>query len=108
MTDRERLLDKLRPVPFATACWMPSSISNAEEMVQEALLRLHQELQAGEQIASPRAFAATVTIPASIGLASAQNDRIWTSLIVISIQPTSAQIGGSGCIGTLAVRDEAG
>jgi DNA-directed RNA polymerase specialized sigma24 family protein len=63
MTDRERLLDKLRPVPFTTACWMPSSISNAEHMVQEARLRLrlHQALQADEQIASPRAFAATVT-----------------------------------------------
>jgi DNA-directed RNA polymerase specialized sigma24 family protein len=61
MTDRERLLDKLRPVPFATACWMPSSISNAEDMAQEARLRLYQALQAGEQIASPRAFAATVT-----------------------------------------------
>jgi RNA polymerase sigma factor (sigma-70 family) len=30
-------------------------------VVQEALLRVHQTLQAGEQIASPRAFVATVT-----------------------------------------------
>jgi DNA-directed RNA polymerase specialized sigma24 family protein len=61
MTDRERLLDKLRPVSFATADRMLSSISNAEDVVQEALLRLHQALQAGEQIASPRAFVAAVT-----------------------------------------------
>ncbi len=30
-------------------------------MVQEALLRVHRTLEAGEQIASPRAFLATVT-----------------------------------------------
>src|SRR5262249_57852392 len=36
-------------------------VSEAEDVVQEALLRVHQALDAGEQIASPRAFAATVT-----------------------------------------------
>jgi RNA polymerase sigma-70 factor (ECF subfamily) len=61
MTDRERLLDELRPVAFAIAYRMLGSVSEAEDVVQEALLRLHQALQAGEQIASPRAFAATVT-----------------------------------------------
>ena len=47
MTDRERLLDKVRPVSFATAYRMLSSISNAEDVVQEALLGLHQALQVG-------------------------------------------------------------
>jgi RNA polymerase sigma-70 factor (TIGR02957 family) len=61
MTDRERLLDELRPVAFAIAYRMLGSVSEAEDVVQEALLRVHQALQAGEQIASPRAFAATVT-----------------------------------------------
>src|SRR5215212_3302392 len=37
------------------------SVSEAEDVVQEALLRVHQALQAGEQIASPRAYVATVT-----------------------------------------------
>jgi RNA polymerase sigma factor (sigma-70 family) len=36
-------------------------VSEAEDVVQEALLRVHQALDAGEQIASPRAFIATVT-----------------------------------------------
>jgi RNA polymerase sigma-70 factor (ECF subfamily) len=36
-------------------------VSGAEDVVQEALLRLHQTLESGEQIASPRAFVATVT-----------------------------------------------
>jgi RNA polymerase sigma-70 factor (TIGR02957 family) len=61
MTDRERLLDELRPVAFAIAYRMLGSVSEAEDVVQEALLRVHQALQAGVQIASPRAYVATVT-----------------------------------------------
>jgi RNA polymerase sigma-70 factor (TIGR02957 family) len=61
MTDRERLLDDLRPVAFAIAYRMLGSVSEAEDVVQEALLRVDQALDAGEQIASPRAFVATVT-----------------------------------------------
>jgi RNA polymerase sigma-70 factor (ECF subfamily) len=61
MTERERLLDELRPVAFAIAYRMLGSVSEAEDVVQEALLRVHRALDAGEQVASPRAFAATVT-----------------------------------------------
>jgi RNA polymerase sigma-70 factor (TIGR02957 family) len=61
MTDRERLLDELRPVAFAIAYRMLGSVSEAEDVVQEALLRVHKALDAGEQIASPSAFVATVT-----------------------------------------------
>jgi RNA polymerase sigma-70 factor (TIGR02957 family) len=66
MTDRERLLDELRPVAFAIAYRMLGSVSEAEDVVQEALLRVHQALDAGEQIASPPAFVATVTTRLSI------------------------------------------
>ncbi len=61
MTDRDQLLDELRPVAFQIAYRMLGSVSEAEDVVQEALLRVHQALQAGERIASPRAFVATVT-----------------------------------------------
>jgi RNA polymerase sigma-70 factor (TIGR02957 family) len=61
VTDRERLLDELRPVAFAIAYRMLGSVSEAEDVVQEALLRVHQALDAGQTIASPRAFVATVT-----------------------------------------------
>ncbi len=61
MTDRDQLLDELRPVAFQIAYRMLGSVSEAEDVVQEALLRVHQTLQAGERIASPRAFVATVT-----------------------------------------------
>jgi RNA polymerase sigma-70 factor (TIGR02957 family) len=61
MTDRETLLGELRPVAFAIAYRMLGSVSEAEDVVQEALLRVHQALDGGEQIASPPAFITTVT-----------------------------------------------
>ena len=61
VSPREELLIGLRPVAFAIAYQMLGSVSEAEDVVQEALLRVHQALEAGEQIASPRAFVATVT-----------------------------------------------
>ena len=61
MSPREELLEELRPVAFAIAYRMLGSVSEAEDVVQEALLRVHQALAAGERIASPRGFVATVT-----------------------------------------------
>jgi RNA polymerase sigma-70 factor (TIGR02957 family) len=55
------LLDELRPVAFAIAYRMLGSASEAEDVVQEALLRVHRALDKGERIESPRAFVATVT-----------------------------------------------
>ena len=61
MTDREQLLEELRPVAFAIAYRMLGGVSEAEDVVQEALLRTHAALEGDERIASPRAFVATVT-----------------------------------------------
>jgi RNA polymerase sigma-70 factor (ECF subfamily) len=61
LTDRERLLDELRPVSFAIAYRMLGTVSEAEDIVQEALLRVHQVLDSGEEIISPRGFVTTVT-----------------------------------------------
>jgi RNA polymerase sigma-70 factor (TIGR02957 family) len=61
MSEREQLLEELRPVAFSIAYRMLGSVSEGEDIVQEALLRVHQALDAGEEIASPRAFVATVT-----------------------------------------------
>jgi RNA polymerase sigma factor (sigma-70 family) len=61
MSEGEALLEELRPGAFAVAYRMLGSVAEAEEVVQEALLRLHAALQRGEQIASPRAYLATVT-----------------------------------------------
>jgi RNA polymerase sigma-70 factor (ECF subfamily) len=61
MTEREDLLDELRPVSFAIAYRMLGSVSEAEDIVQESLLRVHQALERGEQLESPPAFVATIT-----------------------------------------------
>jgi RNA polymerase sigma-70 factor (TIGR02957 family) len=61
MTARgDELLDELRPVAFAIAYRMLGSVAEAEDVVQESLLRVHRMLEAGEPIASPRAYVATV------------------------------------------------
>jgi RNA polymerase sigma factor (sigma-70 family) len=51
---------ELRPRAFAIAYRMLGSVSEAEDVVQEAFLRMHQTLQRDESIASPRAFIATL------------------------------------------------
>jgi RNA polymerase sigma-70 factor (ECF subfamily) len=66
MTGHERLLDDLRPTAFGIAYRMLGSVSEAEDVTQEALLKVHQALEGGERIASPRAFVATVTTRSAI------------------------------------------
>lgn len=61
MSEGEALLEELRPGAFAVAYRMLGSVAEAEEVVQEALLRLHATRERGERIASPRAYLATVT-----------------------------------------------
>src|ERR1041384_2934955 len=59
--DDRALLDELRPYAFAIAYRMLGSVSESEDVVQEALLRVHATLDAGETIDNPRAFVATIT-----------------------------------------------
>lgn len=54
------LYGELRPRAFAIAYQMLGSVSEAEDVVQEAFLRLHQTLQRDERISSPRAYIATL------------------------------------------------
>lgn len=56
----DALLAELRPPVFGVAYRMLGSVAEAEEVAQEALLRLHGALAAGEEIASPRAYATTI------------------------------------------------
>ena len=56
----EELLEELRPAAFAISYRMLGSVAEAEDVVQEALLRLHTALERGERIESPRAYVATV------------------------------------------------
>jgi RNA polymerase sigma-70 factor (TIGR02957 family) len=61
MNSTEALLEELRPAAFAIAYRMLGTVGDAEDVVQEALLRLHRALTSGERIDSPRAFVSTVT-----------------------------------------------
>jgi RNA polymerase sigma-70 factor (TIGR02957 family) len=54
------LFEELRPPAFAIAYRMLGSVSEAEDVVQEGLLRLHRTLESGERIESPRAYVSTV------------------------------------------------
>jgi RNA polymerase sigma-70 factor (TIGR02957 family) len=70
------LLDELRPRAFGIAYRMLGSVSEAEDVVQEALLRLHGVLEAGEEIRVPEAYLATVVTRLGINrLRSAQVQR---------------------------------
>jgi RNA polymerase sigma-70 factor (TIGR02957 family) len=59
MNDRTPFED-LRPRAFAIAYRMLGSVSEAEDVVQEALLRLHRTVEGGERIESPEAYLTTV------------------------------------------------
>jgi RNA polymerase sigma-70 factor (TIGR02957 family) len=54
------LYSELRPRAFAIAYQMLGSVSEAEDVVQEAFLRMHQTVRRDEQITSPRAYVATL------------------------------------------------
>src|SRR2546423_13986922 len=50
-----------RPLMFSIAYRMTGSVSDAEDIVQEAFLRLTQVLRDGTSIGSPKAYLATAT-----------------------------------------------
>jgi RNA polymerase sigma factor (sigma-70 family) len=60
-TSESELLDDLRPRAFAIAYRMLGSVSAAEDIVQEALVRIHQAIERGEEVSSPRACVGTIT-----------------------------------------------
>jgi RNA polymerase sigma factor (sigma-70 family) len=72
----DALLEGLRPVAFAVAYRMLGAVADAEDVVQEALLRVYRELRDGRPIDSPPAFVTTVTTRLAIDrLRSAQVRR---------------------------------
>jgi RNA polymerase sigma-70 factor (TIGR02957 family) len=75
-TARDDLLDELRPTAFSIAYRMLGSVAEAEDVVQEALLRVHAALDEGQELASPRAYVATVATRLAIDqLRSARAQR---------------------------------
>jgi RNA polymerase sigma-70 factor, ECF subfamily len=53
--------EDLRPLLFSIAYRMLGSVSEAEDIVQEAFLRFHKATSEGEEVESPKAFLSTVT-----------------------------------------------
>ena len=66
MSPEEHELEQWRRTSFAIAYRMLGSVSEAEDVVQEALLRVHRAITEGEQIASLRSYVATVTTRVAI------------------------------------------
>jgi RNA polymerase sigma-70 factor (TIGR02957 family) len=62
----EHDLNELRPRAFAVAYRMLGSVGEAEDVVQEALFRLHKADERSEEISSPRSWVATVVTRLSI------------------------------------------
>ena len=95
----EALYEELRPRAFAVAYRMLGSASEAEDVVQEALLRLHRALGRGERIESPSAWTAAVVTRLSIDelrSARAAGSATWASG---SPSPWSATRGRALCPG---------
>jgi RNA polymerase sigma-70 factor, ECF subfamily len=60
-TPRGEVYEDLRPLLFSIAYRIVSSVSEAEDIVQEAFLRFHRSQSEGADIDSPRAWLSTVT-----------------------------------------------
>ena len=60
------IYEDLRPLAFSIAYRMLGSASDAEDVVQEGMLRLHRALEGGESIDSPKAYLSTVVTRLSI------------------------------------------
>jgi RNA polymerase sigma-70 factor (ECF subfamily) len=58
--------EELRPLLFSIAYRMVSSVSEAEDIVQEAFLRIHRSKAEGQHIESPKAFLSAVVTRLSI------------------------------------------
>src|SRR3954463_1557844 len=62
----EAAYEELRPLLFSIAYRMVSSVSEAEDIVQEAFLRIHRAEAEGTEIDSPKAYLSTVVTRLSI------------------------------------------
>jgi RNA polymerase sigma-70 factor (ECF subfamily) len=71
---------ELRPLVFSIAYRMLASVSEAEDIVQEAFLRYHRTLSQGTRVDSPRAFLSTVTTRLSIDHGRSARARRETKL----------------------------
>src|ERR671925_222499 len=73
---RTETYEELRPLMFSIAYRMVSSVSEAEDIVQEAFLRIHRAEAEGTRVDSPKAYLSAVVTRLSIDhLKSARTRR---------------------------------
>jgi RNA polymerase sigma-70 factor (ECF subfamily) len=91
---------ELRPLLFSIAYRMVGSVSEAEDLVQEAFLRLHRAVAGGAEVASARAWLSAVTTRLAIDhLRSARVRReryvgTWLPEPLVTSPATSADPAG--------------
>ena len=96
--DEDDAYRELRPLLFSIAYRMVGSVSEAEDLVQEAFLRFHRTVAGGEEVASPKAWLSAVTTRLAIDhlrSARARRERYvgaWLpEPLVTSTEPDAAE-----------------
>jgi RNA polymerase sigma-70 factor, ECF subfamily len=96
--DEDDAYRELRPLLLSIAYRMVGSVSEAEDLVQEAFLRFHRAVAGGEEVASPRAWLSAVTTRLAIDhlrSARARRERYvgaWLpEPLVTSTEPDAAE-----------------
>lgn len=65
-SEMEKTFEELRPLLFSIAYRMLGSVSEAEDMVQEAFLRWHRATEDGTEVESPKAYLSTIVTRLSV------------------------------------------
>jgi RNA polymerase sigma-70 factor (ECF subfamily) len=98
MDHDDAALQALRPLLFSIAYRMVGSVSEAEDLVQEAFLRFHRAIRDGAEVDSPRAYLSAVTTRLAIDhlrSARARRERYvgaWLpEPLVTSTEPDAAE-----------------
>jgi RNA polymerase sigma factor (sigma-70 family) len=89
-------LQDLRPLVFSIAYRMLGTVTDAEDVAQEAMLRIHRGMQTGVELANPDAYATTVATRLALDAARTAHRRretyvgTWLPEPILSDDPDPA------------------